>query len=164
MTVAAQQAAALGEALDRSGRLDRTFTRRYFKAASRVVNVAWSTAVGSDFAYDQTVGPKPPGTDLVNRYMERVIVAAQHDDAVSLRFNEVVAMVRRPEALLTPAFVLRVLRHQGRGRRQRKLGRDVAPAESGDAGGEEGGGDRREQQQGSEVELGGGHRRHVFER
>jgi 2-polyprenyl-6-methoxyphenol hydroxylase-like FAD-dependent oxidoreductase len=110
MTVAAQQATALGEALDRSGRIDRAFARRYFKSASRMVNVAWSTAVGSDFAYDETTGPKPPGADLINRYMDRVITAAQHDDAIALRFNEVVAMVRRPEALLTPAFAFRVMR------------------------------------------------------
>ena len=109
MTVAALQATALGEALDRSGRIDRAFGRRYFKAASRIVNRAWSTAVGSDFAYDQTTGPKPLGTDLINRYMDRVITAAQHDDAIVLRFNEVVAMVRRPETLVTPAFALRIL-------------------------------------------------------
>jgi 2-polyprenyl-6-methoxyphenol hydroxylase-like FAD-dependent oxidoreductase len=110
MTVAAQQATALADALDRCRSIDRRFARGYFKAASRVVGVAWSTAVGSDFAYRETTGPKPPGTDLINRYMDRVITATQHDDAVALRFNEVVAMIRRPEALLTPAFVLRVLR------------------------------------------------------
>jgi hypothetical protein len=110
MTSAALQAAALGEALGRRGAIDHSFARRYFKAAGRVVNVAWSTAVGSDFAHPETTGPKPPGTDLINRYMERVIVAGQHDDAVALRFNEVVAMVRRPEALLSPHFMLRVRR------------------------------------------------------
>jgi len=117
MTAAALQSAALAEALDRNSSLDRAFTRRYFKAASRVVNVAWSTAVGSDFAYTDTTGPKPPGTDLINRYMDRVIVANQHDDKVALRFNEVVAMIRKPENLLTPAFVLRVLRRSGRARK-----------------------------------------------
>jgi len=30
------------------------------------------------------------GTDLINRYMDNVTVANQHDDAVALRFNEVV--------------------------------------------------------------------------
>ena len=73
------------------------------------MNVAWSTAVGSDFAYPDTTGPKPPGTDLINRYMERVIVAGQHDDQVALRFNEVVAMVRKPDSLMAPRFMLRVL-------------------------------------------------------
>jgi 2-polyprenyl-6-methoxyphenol hydroxylase-like FAD-dependent oxidoreductase len=125
MTCAALQADALGAALDRRGALDRRFARRYFKAASRIVNVAWGTAVGSDFAYPETTGPKPPGTDLVNRYMERVIVAAQHDDAVALRFNEVVAMVRKPSALFSPDFVYRVVRSSRRPSEQRS---ERAPA------------------------------------
>jgi len=110
MTSAAMQASALGDALDRIRRIDARLTRRYFKAAGRIVNVAWSSAVGSDFAHAETTGPKPPGTDLINRYMDKVTVAAQHDDTVALRFNEVVAMIRRPESLLQPSFVLRVFR------------------------------------------------------
>ena len=89
------------------------------------MNVAWSTAVGSDFAYPDTTGPKPPGTGLINRYMERVIVAGQHDDQVALRFNEVVAMVRKPESLMAPRFMLRVLLTARRGRR---LAVDHAPS------------------------------------
>jgi 2-polyprenyl-6-methoxyphenol hydroxylase-like FAD-dependent oxidoreductase len=117
MTSAALQAAALADSLDRSGAIDSTFARRYFKAVSRIVGVAWSTAVGSDFSYADTTGPKPPGTDVVNRYLDRVLLAAHHDDAVSLRFNEVVAMVRRPESLFAPAFVVRVLRAACRARK-----------------------------------------------
>ena len=55
-------------------------------------------AVGSDFAYAETKGPKPPGPNLINRYMDKVTVAAQHDDNVALRFNEVVAMTRKPRS------------------------------------------------------------------
>lgn len=51
----------------------------------------------------------------MNRYMGRAAVAWQHDDAVWIRVNEVLAMVRRSEALLAPAFVLRVLRVARRG-------------------------------------------------
>jgi 2-polyprenyl-6-methoxyphenol hydroxylase-like FAD-dependent oxidoreductase len=123
MTSAAQQAEVLGQALDRSRAIDRHFARRYFRAAGRVVAVPWSIAVGGDFVYEGTTGKKPAGTDVLNRYMARVAVAAQHDDAVAIRFNEVVALVRRPEALLTPAFVLRVLRTSRRG----PLGLDPAP-------------------------------------
>jgi 2-polyprenyl-6-methoxyphenol hydroxylase-like FAD-dependent oxidoreductase len=115
MTSAAQQAQVLGECLDRAGRVDTRMARRYFKAAARIVNVPWSMAVGSDFAYAGTTGPKPPGTDALNRYTDRLIVAAQHDDAVSVRFNEVVALLRRPEALLTPGMLYRVWRNGGRG-------------------------------------------------
>jgi 2-polyprenyl-6-methoxyphenol hydroxylase-like FAD-dependent oxidoreductase len=115
MTSAAQQAHALGECLRRGRSIDRRFARRYFKAASKVVAVPWSIATGGDFAYPETKGKKPPGTDLINRYMDRVAIAAQHDDEVSLRFNQVVALVRRPEALLTPRFMLRALRAARRG-------------------------------------------------
>jgi 2-polyprenyl-6-methoxyphenol hydroxylase-like FAD-dependent oxidoreductase len=109
ITSAAQQAAALGRALDRSDVIDRRFAHRYFRAARRVVDVAWSTAVGSDFAYPNTTGPKPRGTDLSNRYTDRVVVAAQRNDAVAVRFAEVVSMVRRPESLMTPPMLFRVM-------------------------------------------------------
>lgn len=41
--------------------------------------------------------------------------AAQHDDAVAVRFNEVLVLLRRPESLISPAFVVRVLRGARRG-------------------------------------------------
>jgi hypothetical protein len=110
MTSAAQQAVVLGEALDRTGVVDRRFARRYFKAAGRVVKAPWSIAVGGDFAYPGTTGKKPPFTDLLNRYNERVTVAAQHDDEAVIRFNEVLAFLRPPESLLAPRFALRVWR------------------------------------------------------
>jgi 2-polyprenyl-6-methoxyphenol hydroxylase-like FAD-dependent oxidoreductase len=109
MSSAAQQAEALGRALDRSGTVDRAFARRYFKQVGRIVATPWSIAVGGDFAFDGTTGTKPFGTDLLNRYTRRVIVAGQHDDLAVLRFNEVAAMVRRPESLLAPWFIARVL-------------------------------------------------------
>jgi 2-polyprenyl-6-methoxyphenol hydroxylase-like FAD-dependent oxidoreductase len=115
MSSAAQQAEALGAALDRAGAVDRRFARRYLKAAGKVVATPWSIAVGGDFAFDGTTGDKPFGTDLLNRYTRRVTIAGQHDDAVVLRFNEVVSMVRRPESLLAPLFVLRVLWASRRG-------------------------------------------------
>jgi 2-polyprenyl-6-methoxyphenol hydroxylase-like FAD-dependent oxidoreductase len=115
MTSAAQQAHALGACLRRHDTIDRRFARRYFKLASRIVAVPWSIATGGDFAYPETTGKKPAGTDLVNRYMDRVTVAAQHDDQVSLRLNEVIALVRRPESLMAPRFALRVLRAARRG-------------------------------------------------
>jgi 2-polyprenyl-6-methoxyphenol hydroxylase-like FAD-dependent oxidoreductase len=114
MTSAAQQADALGRALDRHGAVSRAFAKQYFRAAARIVNIPWSIAVGGDFAYPDTKGRKPFGTDRLNRYMDRVIQAGQHDDHVVIRLNEVVTLVRRPPALLAPSFVLRVLA-RGRG-------------------------------------------------
>jgi 2-polyprenyl-6-methoxyphenol hydroxylase-like FAD-dependent oxidoreductase len=124
MTSAAQQADALGRALDRHGAVSRAFAKQYFKAAARIVNTPWSIAVGGDFAYPGTKGDKPFGTDVLNRYMERVIRAGQYDDDVVIRFNEVVALVRSPNALLAPSFVLRVFlraRQADRARRDSQL-------------------------------------------
>jgi 2-polyprenyl-6-methoxyphenol hydroxylase-like FAD-dependent oxidoreductase len=115
MTTAAQQAQALGHELDRARAIDPSFTRRYFKAASRTVNTPWSIAVGGDFVYEGTKGKKPFGTDLVNRYMDRVIKAGQHDDAVVIRLNETLALLRSPQTLMAPTFMLRVLRAASRG-------------------------------------------------
>ena len=119
MTSAALQAQALAACLDRTKRLDRAFSKSYFKAAARVVAIPWSIAVGGDFAYPGTVGKKPLGTDLLNRYTARVILAGQRDDAVVVRFNEVISLVRAPESLLSPPFMLRVLAAARRADRDR---------------------------------------------
>jgi 2-polyprenyl-6-methoxyphenol hydroxylase-like FAD-dependent oxidoreductase len=110
MTSAALQAEALGEHLDRSRAVDRAFARSYFRGVSRIVSVPWSIAVGGDFVYEGTTGKKPFGTDIVNRYMNQVVKAGQRDDQVVVRLNEVVALLRSPQTLMAPAFMLRVLR------------------------------------------------------
>ena len=115
MTAAALQASALGRCLDKTGAVDRAFARRYFTSAARAVAVPWSIAVGGDFDYPDTQGAKPFGTDALNRYLAMAAVAAQEDPVVALRLNEVMALVRRPEWLISPGFVLRVVR---RGRKR----------------------------------------------
>ena len=109
MSSAAQQAEALGVELDRAGAVDRQFSRRYFKAAGRIVSGPWSVAAGGGFAFPATTGDKPMGTDLLNRYVRRVTIAGHHDDVAAARFKEVAAMVRRPESLMAPLFMARVL-------------------------------------------------------
>jgi 2-polyprenyl-6-methoxyphenol hydroxylase-like FAD-dependent oxidoreductase len=129
MTSAAHPAAALGRALDRHSPASRAFAEQYFRAAARIVNIPWSIAVGGDFAYSDTKGKKPFGTDILNRYMDRVIQAGQVDDEVVIRFNEVVALVRSPQALLAPSFVLRVLARARRADRARRDTRSPASGE-----------------------------------
>jgi 2-polyprenyl-6-methoxyphenol hydroxylase-like FAD-dependent oxidoreductase len=127
MTSAAQQADALARTLDRNGAVDRAFARSYFRAAARIVNIPWSMAVGGDFAYPDTKGSKPFGTDILNRYIDRVVRAGQRDDRVVIRFNEVAALVRSPQALLAPSFVLRVLARARHTDRTRQADRAPAP-------------------------------------
>jgi 2-polyprenyl-6-methoxyphenol hydroxylase-like FAD-dependent oxidoreductase len=110
MTSAAQQAEALGAALDRAGAVNRSFARAYFRAAAGIVSTPWSVAVGGDFAYPRTSGKKPFATDLLNHYMDRVVRAGQCDEHVVIRLNEVISLVRSPQSLMSPGFALRVLR------------------------------------------------------
>jgi nicotinamide mononucleotide (NMN) deamidase PncC len=129
MTSAAQQADALGQALDRHGAVSRAFTKQYVRAAARIINIPWSIAVGGDFAYPDTKGKKPFGTDILNHYLDRVIHAGQLDDNVVIRFNEVVTLVRNPQALLAPSFVLRVLTRARQADRARQASKPPAPSE-----------------------------------
>jgi 2-polyprenyl-6-methoxyphenol hydroxylase-like FAD-dependent oxidoreductase len=129
MTSAAQQADALARALDRHGAVSRAFAKHYFRAAARIVSTPWSIAVGGDFAYPGTTGKKPLGTDILNRYMDRVVQAGQCDDRVVIRFNEVAALVRSPQALLAPSFVLRVLARARRVDRARRRAGSRAPVQ-----------------------------------
>ena len=115
MTVAAQQAEALGVELDRRDDVDRMFARRYFRALRRITEDPWQIAVGGDFAYGGTSGPKPRGTDQMGRYLARLAVAAQHDDLIALRLKEVASLERSPRSLLSPRALVRGLRAARRG-------------------------------------------------
>lgn len=130
MTSAAQQAEALGKALDRSRAVNRPFARAYFRAAARIVSAPWSIAVGGDFAYDGTTGKKPFATDVINHYMDRVVRAGQCDQRVVIRLNEVISLVRNPQSLMSPGFALRVLRRARQADRLVAAGSDVTKSPS----------------------------------
>lgn len=120
MTSAARQAEALASCLRRSRAIDVAFGRAYFRRAASAVAAPWSIAVGGDFVYPGTTGPKPFGTGVVNWYTDRVLLAGQRDDAAVRRFNEVISLVRSPNALLAPVFVARVLVASARVRRSQR--------------------------------------------
>jgi 2-polyprenyl-6-methoxyphenol hydroxylase-like FAD-dependent oxidoreductase len=110
MTSAMMQAEQLGAVLERHRDLGPRFVRDYHRRAGRAVENPWRMSVGADFALPQTTGPKPRGTDLIGRYMQRVLRASHSDPVVLTRFREVTNLLRPPAALITPAIALRVLR------------------------------------------------------
>lgn len=110
MTTAALQAEALGRALDKVPTLDARFVKASYKGQAKAVATAWQLTTGADFALPGTVGPKAPGTDLLNRYIPRVFRAAQVSEDVCLRVIEVTTLLRPPPALLTPAMMVKVFR------------------------------------------------------
>jgi 2-polyprenyl-6-methoxyphenol hydroxylase-like FAD-dependent oxidoreductase len=109
MSSAARQAAALGEVAYAVGLLSGELPRRFHRKAARVVDAPWRIAVGGDFGHPSTVGPRPPGTDQLNRYVHRVVRAAHVSVPVARSFNRVLQLSDPPGALLRPATVVRVL-------------------------------------------------------
>jgi 2-polyprenyl-6-methoxyphenol hydroxylase-like FAD-dependent oxidoreductase len=106
MSAAALQAEALVDAVDRFGtsaRLPATVAA----AAYKVVATPWQIATGADFVYDRTNGRRPRGTDLVNRYMSKVFVAAATDERVNLALTRVQQLLAPPSTLFAPAIVRR---------------------------------------------------------
>ena len=110
MTVAAIEATVLRDCLQRG---DRGLPRRFFRAAARKVRVAWQTAVGSDLALPEVVGPRPMSMRISNAFLERVLTAVEVDPVVAGQFMRVTAMVDPPTRLLRPSILRRVRRARG---------------------------------------------------
>jgi hypothetical protein len=107
MTVAATEAMILRGLLARHAVPD---ARRYFRAITAAINVPWDIAVGGDLAFPQVPGKRPAKVRLVNAYMPRLHAAAAHDDALAAALVRVIGLKDRPEGLLRPDRMLRVLR------------------------------------------------------
>jgi 2-polyprenyl-6-methoxyphenol hydroxylase-like FAD-dependent oxidoreductase len=110
MTCAAMEAVVLGRLLDRYGEASGPMAREYYREAARVLAVPWRFAVGADFAYPETVGPRPRGMGLLNRYATRLQRTAQRDPVVRRTFTAVQQLVRPPGALFAPGIVVRVMK------------------------------------------------------
>ncbi|WP_336362027.1 FAD-dependent oxidoreductase [Halalkalicoccus salilacus] len=111
MSVAALEAVVLHHALS-DGSLDDIGVR-FFEQSTGIVDAAWKIAVGADFEFPQTTGPKPTGTDLFNRYIARLIRQAHTDGVLTDAFYRVFRLERPPTSLLHPKIAWRVLRPSG---------------------------------------------------
>ena len=107
MTVAAAQAMSLRGLLARHAVPD---ARRYFRAIAAAIDVPWDIAVGADLAFPQVPGKRSAKVRLVNAYMPRLHAAAAHDQALAAALIRVIGLKDRPEGLLRPDRLLRVLR------------------------------------------------------
>jgi hypothetical protein len=59
--------------------------------------------------HPQTAGPKARGTDLMNRYVQRLIRGTHTSVPLARTFNNVLNLVEPPTALASPGVVARVL-------------------------------------------------------
>ncbi|SDM93385.1 2-polyprenyl-6-methoxyphenol hydroxylase [Halogranum gelatinilyticum] len=83
---------------------------RFFERTNKTIDEAWTVAVGNDFSFDETTGPKPFGTDLLNRYVNRLIRRAHDDSELSAAFFRVLRLEKSTTSLAHPSVVWRVFR------------------------------------------------------
>jgi len=107
MTAAAVQARTLQRLLAR-GKMPTP--RRYFQAIAQTINTPWDIATGADLAFPQVPGARTAKIRMVNTYLPKLHAAATTDITLAQAFVRVIGMVDRPEGLLRPDRVLRVLR------------------------------------------------------
>jgi 2-polyprenyl-6-methoxyphenol hydroxylase-like FAD-dependent oxidoreductase len=115
MTCAAQEATALGAALDRhDGQAGPAMVREYYAAASAIVQTPWRFAAGGDLAYPETNGSRSRKSAVINWYARRIAYASQVDAEINATYSAVQHLVVPPDVLTRPRFVLRVLRQARR--------------------------------------------------
>ncbi|MCP3805040.1 FAD-dependent monooxygenase [Allokutzneria sp. A3M-2-11 16] len=110
ITCAAMEALALGRALNRHSGVSADLARDYYRAAAKIIAVPWSFAVGADFGYPETSGPRPFGVDLLNAYSRRLQIAANSDVRVRRAFWKVQHLLAPPATLFAPSVMIKALR------------------------------------------------------
>lgn len=101
MSVAAFDALALRETIE---------PREFYRRVAANLKVPWRFAVGGDFAFPETTGPKPRGIGLLNGYSRRLQRASRNDPVVRRAFTAVQHLVEPPGTLFRPSMIRRVLR------------------------------------------------------
>lgn len=109
MTVATLEAIELGRCFDRFGEPSEALTRAYYRAAAKVIATPWQMATGTDFMYPETAGPKQFGTDAVNWFARRALLATHVSVPVHKVLLDVQHLLAPPAALMGPATVVRSL-------------------------------------------------------
>ncbi|MBO0728097.1 MAG: FAD-dependent monooxygenase [Acidimicrobiaceae bacterium] len=117
MSSAALQALALGSSIDAVGIDSPSLAARFYRAAAKVIANPWAIAVGGDFSFPETTGPKPPMVDRINNYVKKAITAAQYDPVVAKAMWDVQGLLAPPPSLMKPPVMVRVLRTARKGPR-----------------------------------------------
>ena len=106
MSVAALQAVELQRCLTDG---EKDLAKRFFRAAARPIDVAWTLSAGGDLALPQIEAPRPLPVRLVNAYIKRLLTVAEHDPVVAAAFLRVNKLLAAPPSLMRPAIMARVL-------------------------------------------------------
>ncbi len=114
MTVGVLEAEALGRSLDRFSAASSAMARSYYQAAAQAIATPWQMASGGDFMYPETVGPRPLGAALINRYVKRVMLASHVSVDAHRVMLDMQHLLVPPTAVLKPRTVIRSLWAAGR--------------------------------------------------
>lgn len=106
MTVAAMEAATLRDML-RTGSPPES--HQYFRRIAKVIDTPWEITVGADLAFPDVPGRRTVKVRMVNAYLPALHAAASADSSLARAMIRVIGMVDRPEGLLRPDRLLRVL-------------------------------------------------------
>jgi len=106
MSAAATEAKALDDSL--AAGLDG-LSGRFYGRARKIVDIPWAIATGEDLRFPKVEGRRPPGSHVINRYLERVHAVASEDPVVCRKFFDVLNLLAPPASLLSPPLVWRVL-------------------------------------------------------
>jgi 2-polyprenyl-6-methoxyphenol hydroxylase-like FAD-dependent oxidoreductase len=112
MSVAATEAETLDEVV---GAGIDGLSRRFYDRARKLIDIPWAIATGEDLRFPQVEGRRPPGSGMVNRYLERVHAVASEDAVVCRRFFDVLNLLAPPTALMSPRIAWRVLARRAPG-------------------------------------------------
>ena len=105
MTVACMESLALQNCLENG---HQGLAKRFFRATSRLVDVPWQIAVGSDLQNSKVEGKRTMQVRFVNWYIAKFFRAAQHDGVLATKFLEVANLMEQPAALMSPGIALLV--------------------------------------------------------
>jgi 2-polyprenyl-6-methoxyphenol hydroxylase-like FAD-dependent oxidoreductase len=105
MTVACTEALALQECLAAGS---QGIARRFFRAASKLIDIPWQMAVGSDLQHPAVAGKRTAQLRFINWYLAKLFQAAQHDAMLATSFLEVANLMKPPPSLMAPSIALRV--------------------------------------------------------
>ncbi|MGX7827320.1 FAD-dependent oxidoreductase [Actinokineospora sp. 24-640] len=107
MTVAGLEALALREHLSAGVAPD---ARQFFKDISAIIDVPWDISASGDLSFPDVEGKRTTKVKVGNAYMAKLQAAATRDGQVTRTFMRVAGLVDPPNALMSPAMMLRVLR------------------------------------------------------
>lgn len=112
MTAAAIEARLLNEVLAgyKSTAL-QGFSKDFHQRLAKFARHPWLMATGEDLRYPETEGELEFSLRLAQKYIDRFVRILPYSEEASQAFMELMNLTRKPHSLLTPKYMLLLLRH-----------------------------------------------------